>query len=86
MASSSLEMTNGRLSRWLTRNLLTSLVVSVLSSMVKRVFATMSDTSASVCGSVLSRKMNPLRVVANEEGGGVKGMNIVVTSFVDMNL
>lgn len=84
MASSRLVMIAGRLSRLLTRNLLTALAVSEFSPVLKRVFVTMRATSSSVCWSDSSRKMKPLRVVANEDGGGVKGMNSVVDSFVEM--
>ena len=78
-------MIAGRLSLLFTRNLLTALVVSELSPDLKSVFATMFWTSLSVCWSVSSKKTKPLRVVVNEEGGGVNGMKRVVDSFVEMN-
>lgn len=84
MASSRLVMIAGRLSHLLTRNLLTTLAVSEFSPNLKRVLMMMRATSSSVCWSDSARKMKPLRVVANEEGGGMKGMNSIVDSFVEM--
>ena len=85
MASSRLVIIAGRLSRLLTRNLLTALAVSEFSLDLKSVFVTTHDTLFSVCWSDSSRKIKPLRVVMNEDGGGMKGMNSIVVSFVEMN-
>ena len=75
----------GRLSLLFMRNLLTALVVLELSPDLKSVFVTMFRTLLSVCWLVLLKKTKPLRVVMNEEGGGVNGMKRVVDSFVEMN-
>ena len=85
MASSRLVIITGRLSCLLTRNLLTALAVLEFSPDLKSMFVMTRDTSFSVCWSVSLRKIKPLRVVTNEEGGGVNGMNSIVVSFVEMN-
>ena len=73
MASSSFVIIAGRLSRYLTSILFIILVVSELSSELKRVFAIVFATSDSVWRSDSSKKKNPLRLVTNAEGGGRRG-------------
>ena len=67
------------------RKRLTRIVVSQSPSPSNRVAATMSLTIVSVWGGFRSRNTNPLRVVAKENGAGVKSMKIAMKPDVDRN-